>query len=115
MKQKLPPEKRMKCWDDVLADAYWKHPFTGHEDYALPIKQWDKIMTRKTYRVELKIDFEDDTRHVQMAELLKKTAREVYSVATLLHDGKGKPLIALISDDAFNGQEELGIGEEPTG
>ena len=65
-------------------------------------------MARKTYRIELKIDFDDDARHVALLEVAKEMARNFVSSAMLLADNR-KPQIALITDDAFIGQDEINI------
>lgn len=75
------------------------------------LQSWDKIMSHKVYRVELKIDFADDDRHQQMLELAKSAARDLFTTASMLQDGTRKPLIALITDDMFLGTEEININD----
>lgn len=70
------------------------------------IHQWDDIMTRKVYRIELKIDFDDDSRHEHMVNVMTQYARDTLASAMLLADNR-KPMVALISDDSFVGTEEI--------
>ena len=44
---------------------------------AQKLLAWDGTMARKTYRIEIKIDFSDDDRHTQMTEVALETARAV--------------------------------------
>lgn len=80
-------------------------------DYYLNIRnsrQWDSIMARKTYRIELKIDFNDDTRHDALMSVAKQYARDLLGSAMLLQDGR-KPACVLMTDDTFTGMEEIDI------
>ena len=70
-------------------------------------------MTRKTYRIELKIDFEDDARHEHMNQVAVGVAQQMLAAATLLCDGR-KPLCALLTDDSYTGIEEHNINPELT-
>ena len=67
-------------------------------------------MARKTYRIELKIDFADDDLHEHMLAVAKQYARDFISSAMLLSD-RGKPEIALITDDSFIGREDIELLE----
>ena len=79
---------------------------------------------RKTYKIELKIDFEDEKRHKIATHLMRKAARGILTQATLIADGR-EPQVAFISDDFFEGgtqeslaelsdmPEEVGDGVEP--
>jgi hypothetical protein len=69
---------------------------------------WDNTMARKTYRIELKIDFNDDTRHEALLQVAKQYARDFLASAMLLQDGR-KPMAVLHTDDTFTGVEEIGI------
>ena len=44
---------------------------------------------RKTYKIELKIDFEDEKRHKIATHLMRKAARGILTQATLIADGAG--------------------------
>jgi len=68
-------------------------------------------MTRKTYRIELKIDFADDTRHELVEQLVRQYGRDLLSSTMLLQDGR-KPLVALVVDDSFVGTEEIELMDE---
>ena len=71
-------------------------------------REWDSIMARKTYRIELKIDFNDDTRHDALMSVAKQYARDLLGSAMLLQDGR-KPACVLMTDDTFTGMEEIDI------
>ena len=73
--------------------------------------KWEQIMTRKTYRIELKIDFDDDSRHDIIRGIVQQYARDVMSSAMLLADGR-RPVVALGMDDAFVGPEEIALMDE---
>lgn len=79
-------------------------------EYLADLRKWDKIMARRTYRIELKIDFADDDRHEHMLEVAKQYARDFIASAMLLAD-RGKPDIALITDDSFVGREDIELLE----
>lgn len=72
------------------------------------IQEWDITMSRKTYRIELKIDFNDDARHDALIQIATQYARDLLASAGLLSDGR-KPVVALITDDTFTGVEELEV------
>lgn len=74
------------------------------------IEQWDQIMSRRAYRIELKIDFSDDSRHEIMEQLVRQYGRDLLSSAMLVQDGR-KPLVALFIDDSFVGTDELSLIE----
>lgn len=71
-------------------------------------RKWDCNMARKTYRIELKIDFDDDTRHDALMSVAKQYARDLLGSAMLLQDGR-KPACVLMTDDTFTGMEEIDI------
>ena len=71
-------------------------------------KEWDDTMARKTYRIELKIDFADDERHAILLDLAKQYARDFLASAMLLQDGR-RPACVLHTDDTFIGMEEIDI------
>jgi hypothetical protein len=87
----------------ILTSA-WSKNMTP--EAAVKIHEWDKIMTRKVYRIELKIDFDDDSRHEHMVNVMTQYARDTLASAMLLADNR-KPMVALISDDSFVGTEEI--------
>lgn len=76
--------------------------------------KWDDTMARKTYRIELKIDFNDDSRHEALLVVAKQYARDFLASAMLLQDGR-KPSAVLLTDDTFTGVEEIGIMEPSDG
>jgi len=72
------------------------------------VMKWDERMSRKTYRIELKIDFNDDTRHDALKEVAMQYARDFLGSAMLLQDGR-RPACVLMADDTFVGMEEIDI------
>lgn len=72
-------------------------------------------MSRMTYTIQLKVEFDDDTRHETVKKILRDAARRVLVSSMLLADkDKVKPQIALSADNFFMGTEQLTI-EEPEG
>lgn len=82
----------------------------GVKDADRQSREWDD-MSRKTYRIELKMDFNDDTRHEALIMVAKQYARDLLASAMLLQDGR-QPQVALITDDTFEGMEKISIIEE---
>ena len=72
------------------------------------VMRWDETMARKTYRIELKIDFNDDARHDALMSVARQYARDLLGSAMLLQDGR-KPACVLMTDDTFTGMEEIDI------
>lgn len=70
------------------------------------VLNWDNTMARKTYRIELKIDFADNANHEIMVGIARQYARDLLSSAMLLQD-KSPPAVALLSEDTFEGQEQI--------
>ena len=75
------------------------------------IKKWENTMTRRTYRIELKIDFQDDDRHQYVGEIVRRYARDILSSTMLLQDGR-KPLVAVQIEDSFIGSQEVDLMPE---
>ena len=75
------------------------------------IEKWEKTMTRRTYRIEVKVDFNDDDRHQYVAEIVRRYARDILSSVMLLQDGR-KPMVALQMEDSFIGSEEIDLMPE---
>lgn len=100
-----------------LIRAAWDRYFHGgQKDISLQIfrnkvMRWDDYMARKTYRIELKIDFNDDNNHEVMLGIAKQYARDLLGSAMLLQDGR-KPAVALMTDDSFHGVDEIDLLEE---
>lgn len=65
-------------------------------------------MSRRTYRIELKVDFNDNSSHEIMTGIAKQYARDLLGSAMLLQDGR-KPAVALMTDDSFHGIDEIDI------
>jgi len=95
----------------VMAARLWGRDGIAFHHIIALITEWDDTMARKTYRIELKIDFNDDTRHEALFMVAKQYARDLLASAMLLQDGR-KPVVALITDDTFAGNEEINLLEE---
>jgi len=95
----------------VMVSKLWGVDTTVYAETIANIQEWDNAVSRKTYRIELKIDFNDDTRHEALIMVAKQYARDFLASAMLLQDGR-KPMAALITDDTFAGNEEINILEE---
>lgn len=75
-------------------------------------QELEDLMSRKTYVIELKAEFDDETRHAALQKILRRAARQIYTSAMLLNDKeRAKPQIALHSEDFFAGTEQLTIKE----
>ena len=81
-----------------------------HDYYRMVggVIKWDDNMARKTYRIELKIDFNDDSNHEIILGIAKQYARDLLGSAMLLQDGR-PPAVALMTDDTFVGSDEISI------
>lgn len=68
---------------------------------------------RKTYSIELKINFNDDTRHDAVMEIMRNAARKVLTQAVMIADGRD-PKVALRTEDYFEGitDKDLQTDEE---
>lgn len=66
---------------------------------------------RRTYTLEVKIDFDDESRHDQMRKVLREAGRSAYALAMLLADNR-QPQIALRSEDFFEGTQEILIKDD---
>lgn len=66
---------------------------------------------RRTYTLEVKIDFDDESRHDQMRKVLREAGRSAYALALLLADNR-QPMIALRSEDFFEGTQEILIKDD---
>lgn len=90
---------------------YMEPPWKIFGKIVYKINRWDDTMARKTYRIELKIDFNDDSRHEVLTDIAKQYARDLLASAMLLQDGR-KPVVALITDDSFTGTDEIELLDE---
>lgn len=95
----------------IMKSKFWGSTNPAYYKTVNSINEWDANMARKTYRIEVKIDFNDDTRHEALLQVAKQYARDMLASAMLLQDGR-KPSVALITDDTFVGNEEINILEE---
>lgn len=106
----------------IRGNAFFRRMWTAKHTFGGPLpagvikanqrsKEWDDIMSRKTYRIELKMDFSDDTRHEALLMVTKQYTRDLLASAMLLQDGRA-PQVALITDDIFEGTEQISVLEE---
>lgn len=102
-----PPRYKRMDNEDLVSESIAKRWGTDSSfDHLQAVNRWDNTMARKTYRIELKIDFNDDSRHDTMKMVATQFARDFLGASMLLQDGR-KPDIAIICDDAFVGREEI--------
>lgn len=76
-------------------------------NYAARVRDMEEEM-RKTYTIQLKINFNDDSRHDHALQMMREKAQEVLAMATLISDGR-KPQVALQSEDYFEGIEDKAL------
>lgn len=69
-------------------------------------------MARMTYTIELKVEFDDQTRHKAVQKILRDAARRILTSSMLLADKERvKPQVAFYSDNFFEGTTTLSIQE----
>lgn len=64
---------------------------------------------RRTYQIELKIDFDDESRHDELVPALQRAAQKLLTQATLLADTQRKPQVAIRSEDFFLGNDDINL------
>lgn len=105
------PLPHLTCNDfrELWAARLWGN-IDKHDYYRLVggVLKWDSNMARKTYRIELKIDFNDNSSHEILLGIAKQYARDFLASAMLLQDGR-KPAVALLTDDSFHGVDEIDV------
>lgn len=109
-----PPVAVHRGNHDIITRIVERNAFTENTAYLqiiTAINKWDAHMARKTYRIELKIDFTEESNHEIMIGIAKQYARDLLGSAMLLQD-RGKPQVALITDDSFHGSDEIDIMPE---
>ena len=109
-----PSKRGNSDWIQKVASIGWGQNRTTTERISVTInriKEWDMHMARKTYRIELKIDFDDTKAHEVLVEIAKQYTRDFLASAALLQDGR-KPAAVLMVDDHFYGVEEIDIMKE---
>lgn len=84
-------------------EPQWKKRFAY---VVFKINRWDDTMARRTYRIELKIDLNDEARHEPLKQIVTQYARDLLGSAMLLQDGR-KPIVAVLAEDSFVGTEEI--------
>lgn len=68
----------------------------------------------RIYRIELRCEFAENDRYAIAEQALRGAARKLYSQVKLIADIR-EPEVALISEDAFMGTDELLITEVENG
>jgi hypothetical protein len=67
---------------------------------------------RRIYTIELKIEFNDETRYEQIKAILARAARMVLTAANLIADGR-KPAVMVRGEDWLEGiNEDVDIMEK---
>jgi hypothetical protein len=117
MPPKLSDEYKLRMLTEQLAGGMKQ---LSHEDPKVACKKLDLLlkyltsmrstdaMSRRTYTIDLKIDFEDNTRHEIATKMMRKAARNILTQSNLIADGR-PPQVALRSEDFFEGTDELGV------
>jgi hypothetical protein len=77
---------------------------------VIALQNWETVMARRTYRIELKIDLSEEDSHAVMLDIAKRYARDLLASSTLLSE-KNSPKVALMTDDSFHGQDEIDLME----
>lgn len=73
-------------------------------------QSWKDEPMRRTYAIELKINFNDDARHDVAMKMMRKIARQVLTQSTLISDGR-EPMVALKTEDYFEGITDQDLQE----
>lgn len=68
------------------------------------------VDVRKTYTIDLKIDFDDPARHKAMLRVVRKNGRQLLTAAMLLMDNR-EPQIGIQTDDFFEGGTKEALQE----
>lgn len=68
----------------------------------------------KTYKIELRVNFQDKTRYDAILEIVRESARELLTTAMLLKD-KREPRIAVQAGDLFMQDKEVMLFAESEG
>ena len=92
---------------DVLVSKCWGAGNPDYEKAVTNIIAWDQVMAQKTYRIELKVNFKDNSNHEIMLGIAKQYARDLLASSMLLQDGSS-PQVAL-TDDSFHGREDIDL------
>lgn len=71
-------------------------------------------MGYKTWHIEFRTDFNDKKKDKIMEKVLRELAHAAFANATLLSDNR-KPQVALSTNDAFIGAQDLLLFDENTG
>lgn len=73
----------------------------------------DPDMGIRTYSIELRMRLEDETRFDAVERMMRQSAQQVLTKATLVTD-KHPPQVAFKSEDFFEGTEELRVRDDET-
>lgn len=99
---------RLKLSASTAGDKELRH---RRHCQANQIKQWEKRVATHTFTIELKLNLDDGETERQEAMLMvvKQTARDLLSSATLLNTGKRQPGIICFTEDGFMDQKEIEV------
>lgn len=68
-------------------------------------------MTLRTYKIELRVDFDDETKNPIIEAAMRMAGKHVLTSAMLLAD-KRAPTIALWGGDMFEGEKEINLADD---
>lgn len=72
-------------------------------------------MAIQTFIIEVRVDFEDESKNDIMATMARASARELLTTAMMLKDKAREPQVALQTGNMFETNKELLIAEEEAG
>lgn len=68
----------------------------------------------KTYTIELRVDFEEESKHDVVTEVFRGKAREILTTVFMLKDSKREPQITFSTGDLFEKNSDIEIIEPET-
>lgn len=117
--RKQSPEQRLKQLTEIL---WGRIKVLQNEDPELAVEFLERFMRkndvpvpkgntmRKTYSIELKVDFDDEKRHAMALKLCRIAARRLLTQVALIADNR-PPQIGILSEDFFEGGTVEGLSE----
>lgn len=72
-------------------------------------------MAVQTFIIEVRVDFEDESKNDIMATMARASARELLTTAMMLKDKAREPQVVLQTGNMFETNKELLIAEEEAG
>ncbi len=77
-----------------------------HDPLPSPLPLTSEGNTVKTFRIELKVLFNDERKYDALHSLLRRAADKLQTSAAMISDGRA-PQVAITADDWFEAQEEI--------